>query len=68
MASIVRTYFDQVSDILKGISTNQTASLDAAANAVADSLKCGGLVYVVGSGHSHLIAADLLPIFRPLIS
>lgn len=58
MASIVREYFDQVSDILERISNDQTESLDAAANAVADALKSGGLVYVAGSGHSHLIAAE----------
>lgn len=58
MPRISRTYLRQVTDILEEISTNQAQAIDAAANSVALALKADGLVYVVGSGHSHLIAAE----------
>lgn len=58
MPSIPRAYFSQVIDILDEISKKQTDALDAAANSVVAALKDDKLVYVVGSGHSHLIAAE----------
>ncbi len=58
MQSISRLYFNQVIEILDHITTNQRAALDAARNAVVAALASDRLVYVVGSGHSHLIAAE----------
>lgn len=52
------SYRDQIVDIIDGILDTQSAALDAARDAVADALASDHLVYVAGSGHSHLIAEE----------
>lgn len=58
MGEILRRYRDQVVDILDRIVASQTDAFDAARDAVATALAANRLVYVAGSGHSHLIAEE----------
>ena len=58
MGEILRRYRDQVVDILDRTVASQTNAFDAARDAVATALAADRLVYVAGSGHSHLIAEE----------
>ena len=58
MGEVLRRYRDQVVDILDRTVTSQTDAFDAARDAVAAALAADRLVYVAGSGHSHLIAEE----------
>lgn len=58
MGEILRRYRDQVVDILDRTVASQTEAFDAARDAVAAALAADRLVYVAGSGHSHLIAEE----------
>jgi uncharacterized phosphosugar-binding protein len=51
-------YRDRVVDILDRTVANQTAAFDAARDAVATALAADRLIFVTGSGHSHLIAEE----------
>jgi len=51
-------YRDQLATIFDRILGEQSAALDAARDAVATALGTDHLVYVAGSGHSHLIAEE----------
>jgi len=51
-------YRDQVASILDRVLTEQPAAFDAARDAVATALGADHLVYVAGSGHSHLVAEE----------
>jgi len=54
----LRTYLSTVSEQLAAL-TNQEETIDAAAEAIAASIVADGLLHVFGTGHSHLIAAEL---------
>ncbi len=54
-----RRYRDQLVSILDGILSEQQAALDAVRDAIADALAADRLVYVAGSGHSHLLAEEV---------
>lgn len=56
--NVMRKYLDQIVSVLSGITNDQSEALDAATSVVVEALKKNKLVYVVGSGHSHLIAAE----------
>lgn len=58
MSEVRRRYRDQVVDILDQTIASQADAFDAARDAVATALAADRLVYVTGSGHSHLIAAE----------
>lgn len=58
VAGITRNYRDRIVEILDRIVSEQGAALDAARDAVAAALEADRLIYVTGSGHSHLIAAE----------
>jgi uncharacterized phosphosugar-binding protein len=58
MSEVRRRYRDEVVDILDRTVASQTAAFDAARDAVATALAADRLVYVAGSGHSHLIAEE----------
>lgn len=58
MSSITRAYLDNVIEILTNIVTRQASALAAARDEVVSALQSDRLIYVVGSGHSHLIAAE----------
>lgn len=51
-------YRDQVASLLDRVLTEQSPALDAARDAVAAALGSDHLVYVAGSGHSHLVAEE----------
>ena len=58
MADLRRQYRDRIVDILDRVLAEQAAALDRARGAVAAALAGDRLVYVAGSGHSHLIAEE----------
>jgi len=51
-------YMDAVRAILDQIGGAQIAAIDAAATAVVNSLECDGLIYLFGTGHSHMMAEE----------
>ena len=59
MADLRRQYRDRIVDILDRVLAEQAAALDSAVAAVAGALAGDRLVYVAGSGHSHLIAEEV---------
>ena len=58
MAGLRKLYRDQVVGILDGILDTQAQALDAARDAVVAALAADRLIYVAGSGHSHLLAEE----------
>lgn len=58
MGDILRRYRDQVVGILDRTVASQRDAFDAARDVVATALATDRLVYVAGSGHSHLIAEE----------
>jgi uncharacterized phosphosugar-binding protein len=59
MGEFRRRYRDRVVDILDRTVASQTDAFDAARDAVAAALASDRLIYVTGSGHSHLIAEEV---------
>jgi uncharacterized phosphosugar-binding protein len=53
-----RLYRDQLFAILDDILDRQAAALDAAVDAVAAALRADHLIYLAGSGHSHILAEE----------
>jgi uncharacterized phosphosugar-binding protein len=58
MAEILRRYRDRVLHILDHVVADQTDAFEAVCSAVAAALAADRLIYVTGSGHSHLIAEE----------
>jgi uncharacterized phosphosugar-binding protein len=58
MSGVLQRYRDRVVEILDHIVTGQTSAFAAARDAVATALAADKLIYVAGSGHSHLIAEE----------
>jgi uncharacterized phosphosugar-binding protein len=58
MTEVRRRYRDQVVGILDRTVASQADAFDAARDAVATALAADRLIYVTGSGHSHLIAEE----------
>jgi uncharacterized phosphosugar-binding protein len=58
MVEIRRRYRDRIVAILDRTVASQTEAFDAARDAVATALAADRLIYVTGSGHSHLIAEE----------
>ena len=58
MGDIRGRYRDRVVDILDRIVATQQAAFEAACAAVATALAADRLIYVTGTGHSHLIAEE----------
>lgn len=56
--SLRRLYRDQLFAIIDAILDGQAEALDEAVEAVANALRADRLVYVAGSGHSHLLAEE----------
>jgi uncharacterized phosphosugar-binding protein len=59
MADLRRQYRDRIVDILDRVLLDQAAALHAAVAAVSAALAADKLVYVAGSGHSHLLAEEV---------
>jgi uncharacterized phosphosugar-binding protein len=58
MPGLRTVYRDQIVDILDKVLDTEAAALDAARDAVVAALAADRLVYVAGSGHSHLLAEE----------
>lgn len=58
MHALRTRYRDHVVGIIDNIISAQSASLDAARDALAEALGNGHLLYVAGSGHSHMLAEE----------
>jgi uncharacterized phosphosugar-binding protein len=58
MLDISRTYLDHVVEILQNVATDQKSGFIAVRIAVATALASDHLIYIAGSGHSHLVAAE----------
>ena len=58
MTELRRRYRDQIVGILDKMLDSEAAAFDAARDAVATALAADHLVYVAGSGHSHLVAEE----------
>jgi len=58
MSEILRRYRDQVVRVIDHVAANQVGAFEAARDAVAAALEADRLIYVAGSGHSHLIAEE----------
>ena len=54
-----RRYRDKLVDIIDRVLDTQPAQFDAARDAVATALASDHLIYVAGSGHSHLLAEEV---------
>lgn len=52
-------YFENLQRIIVRISTEQAENIEAAARAVADTLKKGGRIHTFGTGHSHMLAEEI---------
>lgn len=68
-------YADKVKSILDQVMTTQNESFDCAAEAVVRTIKQGGVVYLFGTGHSHMLAEEghyraggLAPVIPILVS
>lgn len=59
MTALRHRYRDQVVAILDRIVTDQAVAMDAARAAVVAALESDRLVYVAGSGHSHILAEEV---------
>jgi uncharacterized phosphosugar-binding protein len=57
--SLIQTYRDKVVGVLDRLVVEQRGALETAQAWVAETLRADGLVYATGSGHSHLIAAEV---------
>jgi uncharacterized phosphosugar-binding protein len=53
-----RLYMDKVYETLDAIASSQAAAIDAAAQAVVHTIQEDGLVYLFGTGHSHMLAEE----------
>ena len=53
-------FFEQARVSLDDVSRDQERPIVAAAQRIADSLQAGGVLHVFGTGHSHLIAEELM--------
>jgi uncharacterized phosphosugar-binding protein len=73
MTSIVRRYVEAVVEQLRGVVERQSAAIDAAAQACADSIEGDGLVFSFGTGHGGFAALEMFPRtgtiagFRPIV-
>lgn len=52
-------YFAAAKAVLAEIWETQSAAIEGAASAIAETLQRGGLIFISGSGHSHMLAEEL---------
>ncbi|NBC95340.1 MAG: sugar isomerase domain-containing protein [Deinococcus-Thermus bacterium] len=60
--SAIETYRDAVLKLVEAAVDERRSALEAAASAIADAVAAGGLVYLTGSGHAHMMAEE--PFYR----
>jgi uncharacterized phosphosugar-binding protein len=54
----VQAYIDAVRERLDAIAANQLEAIDRAATAIVEAVEADGLVYLFGTGHSHMLAEE----------
>ena len=52
------TYMQAIRLLLDGVAASQEGAIDQAAAAVVQAVKAGGIVYLFGTGHSHMLAEE----------
>jgi uncharacterized phosphosugar-binding protein len=52
------TYMQAVRTLLDGVALSQEDTIDRAAEAVMQAAKAGGIIYLFGTGHSHMLAEE----------
>ena len=55
---MLETFQKQIFEILNQFCTTQGPNLEQIASAIADRMEQGGVLYVVGSGHSHMVGEE----------
>jgi uncharacterized phosphosugar-binding protein len=60
MASLVEQFFAATTAMLEGIQETQAEAIREAGRLGAEAIRGGGLIHVFGTGHSHLIAEEVL--------
>lgn len=55
---IVESFSAHIHSILRRFRQTQMGAMEAVAAAVADRMEAGGILYVVGSGHSHMVGEE----------
>mgnify|MGYP003311194211 CR=1 FL=1 len=55
---MVHSFLEKIEEILTRFAESQEPALKAVAKAVADRMEQGGMLYVVGSGHSHMVGEE----------
>ncbi|MEZ4498032.1 MAG: SIS domain-containing protein [Thermomicrobiales bacterium] len=58
MSSAVEAYFSALRILIDEL-RGESASIDAAATMIADTIASDGLIHVFGSGHSHMMAEEV---------
>lgn len=56
---MIKQYLSNIHSLLDTLLETQADAMTQAANAVADTLQQGGMVYAFGTGHSHMLAEEL---------
>lgn len=56
--NLLNAFADHIHEILQRFQTTQAEALHRVAAAVADRIAAGGILYVVGSGHSHMVGEE----------
>lgn len=51
-------YFDQASAVISKVADSQRETLIKSAEAIAQTIEDGGLIYIFGTGHSHMLAEE----------
>jgi uncharacterized phosphosugar-binding protein len=56
---LAQDYFTKITGLIETLKTTQMESIHKAAKEIAPRLEKGGILYVFGSGHSHVLAEEL---------
>jgi uncharacterized phosphosugar-binding protein len=56
---LIQEFFEKIGALIDTIKTTQAETIQKAAEEIAARLEKGGILYVFGSGHSHVIAEEL---------
>lgn len=56
---LYQKYYEQVIGVLERVMDTQSEKIEQAACLAADSVEKGGIIYVFGCGHSHVVSEDL---------
>ena len=57
--NLAEKYFQTVKGQVDAVASSQMASIETASSWFAEAMNAGGLVYIFGTGHSHILAEEL---------